>query len=91
MKCEHCNNDMVWVGSLRDGKLECETCAALTEYCNKDGSGVEVYAGGIIWSDEVHVCTSNEDVNSCPSSNILRKAFEATKDVLDDDMLDYDI
>ena len=61
MKCEHCNNDMVWVGSLRDGKLECETCAALTEYCNKDGCGVELYKGGIIWCDDTFVCTSESD------------------------------
>jgi len=30
MKCEHCNNEMVWVGSLQSGRMTCNHCA-LTE------------------------------------------------------------
>ena len=29
MKCEHCNNDMVWEGSMQSGGMVCRTCQAL--------------------------------------------------------------
>lgn len=32
MKCEHCNNEMVWEGSLRGGHLTCPHCESITDH-----------------------------------------------------------
>lgn len=31
MKCEHCNNEMVWEGSLRGGHLVCQHCESISD------------------------------------------------------------
>ena len=31
MKCEHCNNDMTWHGSLQGGRMHCIHCELIEE------------------------------------------------------------
>lgn len=71
-KCKQCGNELVWVGSMWEGKLECPYCLAMEEMLSRDDSDlVDIISQGFdldaVTSKKFSYTDHHRDLVQCPT------------------------